>query len=71
MPPEHIQIGEVAVRTVQRLLLLGQLKPLGLRLEQMRELMAAPDAVGNGRSDQVLAFHERLQAAARSRQRVR
>jgi DNA-binding transcriptional MerR regulator len=78
MPPEHMQIGEVAERTglslrtiryygevglaepsarsqggfrlyteddVQRLLLIGQMKPLGLSLEQMRELLAALDAV--------------------------
>lgn len=129
MPPEHMQIGEVAERTglslrtiryygevglgepsarsqggfrlyteddVQRLLLLGQMKPLGLSLEQMRELLGALDAVGNGAGDdaharlalyadvaqaratelqrqldQVLAFHDRLQAAARSWQPVR
>lgn len=136
MPPEHMQIGEVAERTrlslrtiryygevglaepsarsqggfrlyteddVARLLLLGQMKPLGLSLEQMRELLAALDAVGTDPTaprsaageevssrlaiyvnaaearaaelqrqlDQVLAFTERLQAAARSRQPVR
>lgn len=81
MPPEHMQIGEVAERTglslrtiryygevglaepsarsqggfrlyteddVARLQLLGQMKPLGLSLEQMRELLAALDAVGTG-----------------------
>ncbi len=136
MPPEHIQIGEVAERTglslrtiryygevglaepsarsqggfrlytegdVQRLLLLKQMKPLGLSLEQMRELLAALDAVdtddpataqggtageeatarlalyidaGKARAgelqrqlDQVLAFTERLQTAARRRPR--
>lgn len=79
MPPEHMQIGEVAERTglslrtiryygevglaepsarsqggfrlyteddVGRLLLLGQLKPLGLSLQQMGELLAALDAAG-------------------------
>ncbi len=136
MPPEHMQIGEVAERTglslrtiryygevglaepsarsqggfrlyteddVQRLLLLRQMKPLGLSLEQMRELLAALDAVDTDdpataqgdaadeeatarlalyidaakaragelqrQLDQVLAFTERLQTAARRRPR--
>ncbi len=80
MPPEHMQIGEVAERTglslrtiryygevglaepsarsqggfrlyteddVVRLLLLGQMKPLGLSLEQMRELLVVLDTVGS------------------------
>lgn len=81
MPPEHMQIGEVAERTglslrtiryygevglaepsarsqggfrlytdddVRRLLLIGQMKPLGLTLEQMRELLETLDAVSAG-----------------------
>lgn len=81
MPPEHMQIGEVAERTglslrtiryygevglaepsarsqggfrlytdhdVRRLLLIGQMKPLGLSLEQMRDLLETLDAVSTG-----------------------
>lgn len=100
MPPEHMQIGEVAERTglslrtiryygevglaepsarsqggfrlyteddVQRLLLLGQMKPLGLSLEQMRELLAALDAVGNGAGDEACARLALYADAARAR----